>query len=239
MELLFLGRGAGFNPNEGSTSAYFITNDEMFLIDSGESIFRTLLNLKLLNSVTALNLLITHTHSDHVGSLGSLVLYAYAVKKIPVNIIIDENMQYLPNIRTLLTIYGITEKMYRFVDASELEGKYRLFDKVCYVKTVHCDELESCGILFETKQGIVFYSGDMNETAPLVDLFNSGCKVDKVYIDSNNDRKPNLHHISIHQVNDIVTPELRPKIYCMHLPTNPDCESEARAYGFNVITVSA
>jgi hypothetical protein len=83
------------------------------------------------------------------------------------------------------------------------------------------------------------YTGDLNDTAPLVEIINSGCTIDKMYVDSHNDRKPNLHHISIHQVNDIITPELRSRIYCMHLPVDPKCIAEAQAYGFNVVTVSA
>ena len=40
MELKFLGRGAAFNPKEGNTSAWFIENNELFLIDCGESVYR-------------------------------------------------------------------------------------------------------------------------------------------------------------------------------------------------------
>ena len=82
MELTFLGSGAGFFPAEGSTTAYFFDKGELFLIDSGESIFRTLLEKKTLDSASALNIFITHTHSDHVGSLGSLLLYASVAKKV-------------------------------------------------------------------------------------------------------------------------------------------------------------
>ena len=234
MELSFLGRGAGFYPIEGSTSSYFIDNGEMFLIDSGESIFQTILNKKILDSVSKVNLFITHTHSDHVGSLGSLILYTFAVKKKDVSIIIDENMTYLPSIRSLLVIYGLTDNMYHFTDASEYDGKYSLFTKVRYVKTKHCDELESCGILFETDKGLVFYSGDMNNISPLLDIIKSGRPIDKIYIDSNGDRKPGPHHISIHQVNDVVPSELRPRIYCMHF-NNSACITEAQGYGFVVV----
>jgi len=237
MELIFLGRGAGFFPVEGSTSAYFIDNDELFLIDSGESVFSTILEKKLLDSVSKVNLLITHTHSDHVGSLGTLVLYVFAIKKMEFNIIIDENINYLPNIRSLLGIFGLTEKMYRFKNTSEYNGKYSLFNKIRFVKTKHCDELASCGIMFETDQGFVFYSGDLNDPAPLSKIMEKGNLIDKIYVDTNNDRKPNLHHISIHQLNEIVPPELRSKIYCTHIK-NYQCIEEAQAYGFNVVEKS-
>jgi phosphoribosyl 1,2-cyclic phosphodiesterase len=236
MKLKFLGRGAGFNPDEGSTAAYFIDKGELFLIDAGESIFHTVQKRKLLNSVSVLNILITHTHADHVGSLGTVILYAFAIKKIPVNIIYDKNMAFLPSLRSLLKIYGLGESMYNLVETSSFSGKYSQFDAISYIKTTHCKELKTCGIVFETKQGLVFYSGDFNNVSPLAGILKSGRKIDKMYVDSCNDLKPNLHHVSIHQINGIVPPELKKKVYCMHL-NNAKCAEDAAAYGFNVVSV--
>jgi len=234
MKLTFLGRGAGFYPDEGSTSAFFIDKGELFLIDSGESVFHSLLKKKIFNSVSAVNIFITHTHSDHVGSLGSVVLYAFAVKKLAVKIITDRNMAYLSSLRSVLKIFGITENMFQFADAASFSGGYSLFNRVSYVKTTHCNELKSCGILFETDQGVVFYSGDMNDMAPLVKIINSGQKIDKLYLDSNNDRKPNMHHISIHQLNDIIPQKLKSKVHCMHF-NSEQCIADAKAYGFKAV----
>ena len=236
MELTFLGRGAGFNPAEGSNSAYFIDKNELFLIDSGESVFRLIREKNILDSVTGFNLFITHTHADHVGSLGTLILYAHMVKKLVVNIITDENMAHLPDVRTLLGIYGIAERMYRFTGCTGLEGRYSLFNKVRYVPVKHCDELSACGILFETPEGLVFYSGDMQELGPIQEIIKSGQRIDKLYIDANNDRKPNLHHVSIHLLNDLVPAELKPRVHCMHINSEA-CAEEARSYGFSVVTV--
>jgi len=234
MELIFLGRGAGFFPVEGSTSAYFIENGEMFLIDSGESIFKTILDRKILDSVSKLNIFITHTHADHVGSLGTLILYAFAIKKMTVNIIFDENMKFLSSLKSLLVIFGLNDDMYNLVNASEYNGKYSSFDKVYYIETKHCDELVTCSIKFETKQGLVFYSGDISELDPISDILKSGVKVDKMYVDTNNNRNKIAHHISIHQLNEIIPDELKSKIYCMHI-NNLQCIDEAKAYGFKVV----
>ena len=97
MELIFLGRGAAFNPKEGNTSAYFIEGRELFLIDCGESVFSKLMELDLLNEIDRVNLLITHTHSDHIGSLGSLVMYSFYVLQKPLNIILPNQEEYLKN----------------------------------------------------------------------------------------------------------------------------------------------
>jgi len=234
MELNFLGRGAGFNPAEGSTAAYFLDKGELFLIDSGESTFRILLNKKILDSVSALNLFITHTHSDHAGSLGSLLLYASVAKKFTTNIINGKDMTFAPQINTLLKIYGVTERMYRFVNESEFKNRYSQFNSVRYIKTFHCAELETCAILFETNSGLVFYSGDMKDPSPLQEIVKSGKKIDKLYIDSNNDPNPNPYHVRLNEIYDIVTPELRPRVYCMHF-NSTQCMKDAIALGFNVV----
>jgi len=234
MELTFLGRGAGFFPAEDSTSAYFLDNGELFLIDSGESVFKTLLEKKILDSASALNIFITHTHSDHVGSLGSLLLYASVAKKFRTNIIIDENTAYVPQITALLKIYGVTERMYQFADSSAFDSRFSQFSRVRYIKTYHCDELETCGILFETGGGLVFYSGDMKDPAPLLEIVRSGKKIDKIYMDSNNDPNPNPYHLRLKEIYDIVPPELRPSVYCMHF-NSKQCREDALACGFKVV----
>jgi len=236
MELTFLGRGAGFNPSEGSTSSYFLDKGELFLIDCGESVFEAIIEKKLLDSVSALNLFITHTHSDHVGSLGSLLLYASVAKNIKTNIITGENMAYLPQIRNLLDIFGLSERMYKFTDARVFDSRYSQFNSFRYIKTFHCGELETCAILFETGGGLVFYSGDMKDPAPLISLVKSGKKIDKIYIDSNNDPNPNPYHLRLNEIYDIVPPELRRGVYCMHFNSDK-CMDEALALGFNVVPI--
>ena len=99
MELNFLGRGSAFNPKEGNTSAYFIENNELFLIDCGEDIFERIIKNNVLKDIEKINALITHTHSDHIGSLGSLIMYSYYIIKKKVNIILPSNAKYIENIK--------------------------------------------------------------------------------------------------------------------------------------------
>ena len=125
MELKFLGRGAAFNPKEGNNSAYFVENNQLFLIDCGESIFERLVESGLLESVESINLMITHTHSDHIGSLGSLAMYSFYALHKPLNIILPENAKHLPNIEKILSkkvwYYGKRKKI-------RIGKRIRLFD---------------------------------------------------------------------------------------------------------------
>lgn len=103
MELNFLGRESAFNPKEGNNSAYFIENKELFLIDCGEDVFGRIIKLNLFDGIDTVNLMLTHTHSDHIGSLGSLVMYSFYVLHKYVNIIIPDKAKYLVNIENILT----------------------------------------------------------------------------------------------------------------------------------------
>jgi ribonuclease BN (tRNA processing enzyme) len=232
MELNFLGRGSGFNPGEGSTSAGFTENGKLFLIDCGQSVFRILLERKILDSAARLYLLITHTHSDHTGSLGSLILYAYMEKKIPVNIITDNAMTYLSGLKCLLKIFGLNEKMYDIIETRSLDREFASFSAVRFIKTKHCEELDSCGILFETKAGLVFYSGDIRDLSPVTDLIQSGRPIDKIYVDTNSEA--GTHHIPLQTLNELIPAGVKSKIRCMHL-NNKRCIEEARACGFTVV----
>ena len=109
MELKFLGRGAAFNPKEGNNSAYFIENKELFLLDCGEGIFERIIKNNTLNDIDKVNILITHTHSDHVGSIGSLIMYCFYIKKTKTNIILPADELFKNNLEQLLTILVVAQ----------------------------------------------------------------------------------------------------------------------------------
>lgn len=234
MDLLFLGRGAAFNPKEGNNSAYFIEKNNLFLIDCGESIFERIIENNLLENIENINLMITHTHSDHIGSLGTLVMYSFYVLHKPLNIILPENAKYLDNIDNILNGFGCTTEMYNYVCEKELDNTYESFKNIRYIETNHCDELNSYGLIFNTKDGIIYYSGDTNETKMIQDLIDSKQKIDKLYVDSTTLNYPNNAHLYIGFLNSIIPEDLKSHVYCMHL-NNDDCITQAKSLGFNVV----
>ena len=115
--LKFIGTGSAFNPKLGNTSAYYKENGNLLLIDCGESVFGRILELNLLEDVENVYIAITHTHGDHVGSLGSLVLYLNIIKGIVPNIIItaeDSSEAQENTIKNILTVAGVAEEEYEF-----------------------------------------------------------------------------------------------------------------------------
>lgn len=234
MELNFLGRGAAFNPKEGNNSAYFIENKQLFLIDCGESTFKRLIESEILESVESINLMITHTHSDHIGSLGSLVMYSFYVLNKQLNIILPKKAKHLPNIEKILIGFGCTKSMYNYVDEKKFDDKYKTFKNVRYVETNHCDELDCYGLLFNTEKGIVYYSGDTREINTVKALIASGKPIDRVYIDTTTTNFPRNPHLYIGILQESIPNELKDHIYCMHL-NNDSCIEQAKASGFNVV----
>lgn len=236
MDLQFSGRGSAFNPKEGNNSAHFIENNQLFLIDCGESVFETLIKNDLLNNIDTINLMITHTHSDHIGSIGSLVMYSYFTLKKPLNIIIKEDIKHLPNIQNILNGFGCTPAMYNYVNEKLYDNKFKSFGNIRYIETSHCDELNCYGILFATPNGLVYYSGDTREINTIKSLITSGQKIDKLYIDTTTANFPCNVHLYIGILQEQIPEEFKNKIYCMHI-NDDECIEEAKKLGFNVVEI--
>jgi len=236
MELKFLGRGSGFNIKEGNTSAYFIDSNELFLIDCGWSAFEKLIKKDLLVNKNKINVMITHTHSDHVGSLESLISYCYYVLNKKVNILISKNVKQKENLINLLNNLGVNNDAYLLIDTEDYTGKYKTFTSINYIKTEHTKLLECFGIAFNTPKGIIFYSGDSKE-CELVLVFNKNKqKIDKLYLDVTDDQKAGEVHTYIETLKKIVPDNLKDKIYTMHFNSD-SCIKRAKELGFNIVEV--
>lgn len=231
MKLIFIGRGAGFNKDELNTSAYFIEKNELFLIDCGEDIFKEILKQNLLDNINKLNVLITHTHSDHIGSLSNLILYTYYRIKSKVNILCGKDNKDI--IDAILTLTGCAKDMYELIDEKEYENIYESFNSIQFINTKHSDYIPCYSILFNTKNGIVFYTGDTKETKYITGLLKTN-NVDKIYTDVTNDKISSNVHIHVDELKEKIDIKDRKKIYCMHF-NNSNCIKEVQELGFNIV----
>ena len=87
--LRFLGRGSAFHTN--NNSAFFTADSSLVLLDCPTSAFHKLRHrgVDTLAGCKAdkVIVLVTHTHTDHVGGIGMLVHYCYYVLHLPVEIV--------------------------------------------------------------------------------------------------------------------------------------------------------
>ena len=236
LELTFLGRGSAFNPLEGNNSAYFIEDKSLFLIDCGETVFQSLIKNNILNGIEKIYIMITHTHSDHIGSLGTLTSYAYHIMNQKVNIVIPSNPKkerYLNYIENILESTNCKEKYY-FIKEKELDNKYKSFNRIIYKETTHSSELDCYGIMFETNKGYIYYSGDTNELNNIKYLIDNNKLIDKIYIDIT--LKESDNHLDINRLNNEIPNNLKNKIYCMHLD-NIETITKAQELGFNIVKI--
>ena len=229
MELKFLGYGAAFNPKLGNTSAYFIDKEELFLIDCGCSVFERIVEKDILKDIKVLNIIITHMHSDHVGSLGSLIDYAYHKLNIPIYIVTNSIVTY--DIELYLKLVGVTNEKYSLRDTN-FYLRYDTFKTINYVKTEHSSRLACYSIIFETDKGLIYYSGDTKELNTLKELLTQNLY--KAYIDTNSSNSPNSPHVYIKDLVNTVPKDKLNKIYCMHI-NDDTCLELIKEYNLNIV----
>lgn len=185
MKLKPLGFGSAFNSQEyGNNSWYFVMRNRVFIIDCGSTAFNSFKEKKL-DKYDSVNVIITHLHTDHIGSLGTLIEYLFYVKGLKTNIITDIHLR--KDLRTLLSISGIEETMYNLVtNTYENKEVYHLDVGITFLETSHVPQLQSYSLLidFWDTQKRIYYSGDANDLPNPLKIFNKPeLSVDHVYID--------------------------------------------------------
>ena len=83
--LSFLGRDSGFGIK--NNSAYIEYENKFILIDCGFTVFSQLKNKFDFNKYDEIDVIITHLHNDHAGTLSQFILYMYFIYNKKVNVI--------------------------------------------------------------------------------------------------------------------------------------------------------
>lgn len=239
--LTFLGTGGAFNTKRGNTSAYFELGTELFIIDAGEDVFAKLMNKNSFDGKTRVNIFITHLHSDHAGSLGTLIAYLY-IKVF--NMDRSKVCVYFPSeaINELLALQGIRQDMYTlfinrwdelYIDGYEKQPEY-IFDSTHHTDELNYNNETNCfSIEFVLRNEFSFYySGD---TCEFSQKLMNPYAFDKIYHEVTTNKGATVHfqYEKLLEVTKDMPADQKKKITLMHLDEDFDIE-KAKADGFSI-----
>ena len=162
-KLKSLGFGSAFNSQEyGNNSWYFIEKDKVFMIDCGYTVFNTFRE-KGLDNYKEINIIITHMHTDHVGSLGTLIEWMYCVKGFKVNILSHNTLK--RDLFDYLLISGIEESMFNLEVTPYGKGYINKDSiEIIFEKVKHVPQIKTYSItLIRNSTDMIIYSGDTTE----------------------------------------------------------------------------
>ena len=155
IDLEFLGIGSAFCPRLGNTSAIFRKEDALYLIDCGSTVFSALDRCGALIRADRITVLVTHTHADHTGSLGTLVSYCKHVRPMSVTVVHPEQ-----DIAQLLRLNGITSEQYHLRTGYTFEDENI---RTRFLQVPHTKSINAYGILISDREESIYYSGDAGD----------------------------------------------------------------------------
>lgn len=221
-KLKFLGYGNSFSTKTKNTSAYFLYKENFILFDCGENIFDELRHRRPYNTSKKIIILLTHFHSDHVGSLGSFVFFLRneGFNKNDILIFNPETK----NLKNLINLFDISE------DCQLLKSLDTIFgDKIYVVKQKHYKKY-SYGYAVLLDDMKFFYSGDTSELSSKI--LNNIDNFEYLYVDTALQDQYG-YHMTIAYLKNMICMQNRKKIVCIHLPDNLT-EATIIEAGFNI-----
>jgi len=169
--LLFLGRGSAFADEHNS--AFFAEENELVLIDCPATSYQKVKKMDW-EQYDNILILVTHTHGDHSGGVGTMLQYvwfaSYMKKKVTIVAPSEEVREDL--LLLLMRIEGCQQEWFDIVTAGELDKKWL----IAAVPTTHVKPLE--GRCFGYHLNIhgcnVVYTGDTATLEPFRPLLGEG-----------------------------------------------------------------
>ena len=162
--LKFLGNDSGFGNK--NNSAYFEDKGEFFLLDCGFAVFGIIKERFDFSQYKNINIVITHLHNDHAGSLSQVVMYIWFTYGKTVNV-----MSACEKIQEYLEITGTVKDGYQIKRESK---------NLKFIKTQHVKEIDCYGLRIYLEGKNIVYTGDTNTLEPFKEYLK---KADEFYVD--------------------------------------------------------
>lgn len=150
--LTFLGSDSGFG--DKNNSSYIEEKNKLILIDCGFTVFNEIKRKFDFNKFEKIEIIITHLHNDHAGSLSQLILYLYFIYNKKITVVSKCN-----NIKQYLDITGTPSEAYELKDSLE---------NLKFIKTEHTKYLDAYGFLLNLNNKKIIYTGDTNTIEPFL-----------------------------------------------------------------------
>lgn len=230
--LKFLGCGSAFNTELGNNSAFIKEGKSLLLIDCGGTVFERLKKFDLLDGLENIYIIITHTHPDHVGSLGDTIFYCNHVLKKKANL-------FFPNkehMEELFKYLGVSKEYYNFncSDIVNIDDEYIGDISIKFITVDHTSKLPSYGFLLTVKDKIIYYSGDSkNIEDGIINRLRLG-EIHQLYQDTCGLDYKGSGHVSLKKLCGLIPKALRSKVYCMHLDDKISL-TDIEDNGFNAV----
>lgn len=182
-----------------NNSAYYEEGNKLIIIDCGFTVFNQLKEKFDFNKYSSINIIITHLHNDHAGSLSQFILYLWFVYQKKATVISK-----CSKIRDYLEITGTPKDSYELKDD---------FENLEFIKTEHVENMDCYGFKIKLGNRNIVYTGDTAIIEPFLDYIRCA---DEAYIDVS---KNGGVHIKIDDIIDFVN-EFQSKgidVHFMHI----------------------
>lgn len=171
MPIKFFGRGSAFADEHNS--AFFVSDNDLVLIDCPATAFHKVKKTGW-QKYDNIFVLVTHTHEDHVGGIGTLIPFVWFMSGMKKRVTVAApSQQVKEDLRLLLgRVGGCEDGWYDLITADETGREWF----VSAVPTIHSATLKGRCFGYQLSIGgrNVLYTGDTSTLAPFIPRLSAG-----------------------------------------------------------------